>query len=211
VGAVRKIWWVDEPEHQDQPDQPDLPGQPARPDQPERQEGVGRPDSLERLWTPHRMAYILGENKPSGDGPGDGCPFCDIPERSDEDGLVVTRGKATFAVLNLYPYNPGHLMVCPYRHVAEYTELTDEETDELARLTKQAVRAVRAASGAQGFNIGLNQGPVAGAGIAAHLHQHIVPRWAGDTNFMPVVGRTRVLPVLLRDTRALLARSWPTD
>ncbi len=172
---------------------------------------MGTPDSLERLWTPHRMAYILGENKPSGDGPGDGCPFCDIPERSDEDGLVVTRGKVTFAVLNLYPYNPGHLMVCPYRHVADYTELTDEETDELAQLTKQAMRAVRAASGAQGFNIGLNQGPVAGAGIAAHLHQHIVPRWAGDTNFMPVVGRTRVLPVLLHDTRALLARSWPTD
>ncbi|GAA5002175.1 HIT domain-containing protein [Actinopolymorpha pittospori] len=180
-------------------------------DEPVRQEGVGTPDAFERLWTPHRMAYILGESRPSGDGPGDGCPFCDIPRRSDEEGLVVTRGKYAYALLNLYPYNPGHLMVCPFRHVADYTDLTAEETVELADLTKQAMRALRAASGAQGFNIGMNQGPVAGAGIAAHLHQHVVPRWGGDTNFMPVVGRTKVLPALLRDTRGLLAQAWPED
>jgi ATP adenylyltransferase len=175
----------------------------------ERQEGVGTPDAFERLWTPHRMAYILGENKPRGTSPGDGCPFCRIPKLPDEDGLMVSRGRAAFAVLNLYPYNPGHLMICPYRHVADYPDLTAEETVEVGELTKQAMAALRQVSGAQGFNIGLNQGPVAGAGIAAHLHQHVVPRWGGDANFMPVVGRTKVLPQLLRETRALLADAWP--
>jgi ATP adenylyltransferase len=172
----------------------------------ERQEGAGEADSFFRLWTPHRMAYIQGENKPSSD---DGeCPFCAIPSLSDSDGLIVRRGTVAFAVLNLYPYNPGHLMVCPYRHVADYTELTAAETTEIADLTAGAMRAVRVASGADGFNIGMNQGAVAGAGIAAHLHQHVVPRWSGDTNFMPVVGQTKVLPQLLRDTRSLIADSW---
>lgn len=173
------------------------------------QDGVGTPDGFDRLWTPHRMAYILGEGKPTGSGPGDGCPFCDIPKRDDEDGLVVARGRHVYAVLNLYPYNAGHLMVCPYRHVADYPDLTDEETVELATYTQQAVQALRRASAPQGFNIGMNLGAVAGAGIAAHLHQHVVPRWGGDTNFMPVVGRAKVLPQLLRDTRALLADAWP--
>jgi ATP adenylyltransferase len=172
----------------------------------ERQEGAGEADAFYRLWTPHRMAYIQGENKPnSEDG---GCPFCAIQAMSDEDGLIVRRGEVAFAVLNLYPYNPGHLMVCPNRHIPDYTELTGEETAEVAALTAGAMRAVRAASGADGFNIGMNQGAVAGAGIADHLHQHVVPRWSGDTNFMPVVGRTKVLPQLLRDTRELLAGSW---
>ncbi|MFC7217819.1 HIT family protein [Streptomyces polyrhachis] len=179
--------------------------------EPELQIGVGAPDAFQRLWTPHRMAYIQGENKPTGPGSDDGCPFCAIPGKSDEDGLVVARGERAYAVLNLYPYNGGHLMVVPFRHVADYTELTAEETAEVAELTKQAMRTLRAASGAQGFNIGLNQGAVAGAGIAAHLHQHIVPRWGGDANFMPVVGHTKVLPQLLADTRRLLAEVWPAD
>ncbi|WP_281268522.1 HIT family protein [Thermasporomyces composti] len=174
-----------------------------------RQGGVGVPDGLERLWSPHRMAYILGEGKPTGSGPEDGCPFCDIPQRDDEDGLVVARGRLVYAVLNLYPYNTGHLMVCPYRHVADYPDLTEEETAELAAFTQQAIRALRRASSPEGFNIGMNLGAVAGAGIAAHLHQHVVPRWGGDTNFMPVVGRAKVLPQLLRDTRALVAEAWP--
>jgi ATP adenylyltransferase len=127
---------------------------------------------------------------------------------SDADGLVVARGGDVYAVLNLYPYNPGHLMVVPYRHVADYPDLTPTETGELAAFTQTAMRAVRAAGGAHGFNIGMNQGGVAGAGIAAHLHQHVVPRWGGDTNFMPVVGRTKVLPELLTDTRARLADAW---
>jgi ATP adenylyltransferase len=178
--------------------------------EPEQQIGVGTPDAFQRLWTPHRMAYIQGEGKPSGPGAGDGCPFCTIPGKSDEDGLIVTRGEEVYAVLNLYPYTPGHLMVVPYRHVADYTELTAAETAELAELTKQAMVAIRAAAGAHGFNIGLNQGQVAGAGIAAHLHHHVVPRWGGDANFMPVVGNTKVLPQLLGDTRRMLAKAWPS-
>jgi ATP adenylyltransferase len=176
----------------------------------ERQEGAGESDPFLRLWTPHRLAYIQGENKPVSTEGGE-CPFCAIPRLDDAEGLVVHRGTLTYAVLNLYPYNPGHLMVCPYRHVADYTELTDDESAELSRLTQQAMLAVREASAADGFNIGMNQGAVAGAGIAAHLHQHVVPRWGGDTNFMPVVGRTKVLPQLLRDTRELLAGSWPDE
>lgn len=179
--------------------------------EPELQRGVGEPDGFRRLWTPHRMAYIQGENKPTGPAPDDGCPFCSIPSLSDEDGLVVMRGSAVFAVLNLYPYNGGHLMVVPYRHVADYTELDEVETAELAVFTKKAMTALRAASGAHGFNIGMNQGAAAGAGIAAHLHQHVVPRWGGDTNFMPVVGHTKVLPQLLADTRKMLAEAWPQD
>ncbi|GGX99226.1 HIT family protein [Streptomyces hiroshimensis] len=177
--------------------------------EPEQQIGVGAPDAFQRLWTPHRMAYIQGENKPTGPGSGDGCPFCAIPEKSDEDGLVIARGERVYAVLNLYPYNGGHLMVVPFRHVADYTELDDAETAELADFTKRAMAALRTASGAHGFNIGMNQGATAGAGIAAHLHQHVVPRWGGDTNFMPVIGHTKVLPQLLADTRKMLADAWP--
>ena len=180
---------------------------PYGPEEVEPQDGTGTPDGLLRLWTPHRMAYIQGENKPQGTKP-EGCPFCRIPSVPDTEGLILRRAETAYALLNLYPYNPGHLMVVPYRHVADYTELTDDETAEVAALTKQAMRAVREVSGAAGFNVGLNQGHVAGAGIAAHLHQHVVPRWDGDTNFMPVIGRTRVLPQLLADTRELLAKAW---
>ena len=177
----------------------------------EPQQGVGVPDALERLWMPHRMAYLKGEGKPASTEAGEACPFCRIPALSDEEGLVVARGASVYAVLNLYPYNGGHLLVCPYRHVADYPDLDEEETAELAEFTKRAMRAIRAASNAHGFNIGLNQGPVAGAGIAAHLHQHVVPRWGGDSNFMPVTGHTKVLPQLLGDTRELLAHAWPGD
>jgi ATP adenylyltransferase len=166
-------------------------------------------DAFERLWTPHRMAYILGEGKPHDAEAGDGCPFCRAPAGSDEDGLIVGRGAVVYAVLNLYPYNAGHLLLCPYRHVADWTELTADERAELGAVQAQAMRALRAVAAPHGFNIGLNQGPVAGAGIAAHLHQHLVPRWGGDSNFMPIVAQTRVLPQLLAQTRALLAAAWP--
>ena len=168
----------------------------------EEQKGAGIRDAFERLYTPHRMAYILGEGK------GGDCPFCVIPGMTDSEGLVIARGDECFAVLNLYPYNSGHLMLVPYRHVSGYEELTAEETVELADMTQHAIRAVRHAAGAQGFNVGMNLGGVAGAGIAAHLHQHVVPRWGGDTNFMPVVGHTKVLPQLLPETRDLLAKAW---
>lgn len=174
-----------------------------------RQDGAGVPDQLDRLWTPHRMAYIRGENKPSDASAGE-CPFCRAPSLPDEEGLVVHRGEHAFVLLNLYPYAPGHLMVCPYRHIADYTETTDAEAVEIADLTRAAMRVVRDVSRAEGFNIGMNQGAVAGAGIAAHLHQHVVPRWQGDQNFMPIIGRTKTLPELLRDTRALLADAWVT-
>jgi ATP adenylyltransferase len=174
------------------------------------QDGVGTPDALQRLWTPHRMAYIRGQGKPAGDDET-GCPFCRMIERDDADTLIVARGERVFAVLNLYPYNPGHLMVLPYRHVADYTDLTVEETAQLAEFTQRAMRVIRSVSAPHGFNIGMNQGVVAGAGIAAHLHQHVVPRWGGDSNFMPVVGHTKVLPELLGETRALLAAAWPVD
>ena len=172
------------------------------------QDGAGDPDAFERLWTPHRMAYIKGEGKPTTD---EECPFCRAPGLPDPDGLVLARGKLVYAVLNLYPYNSGHLMAVPYRHVADYTALTVAECAELADFTQRAMTAVRRISGAHGFNIGMNQGSVAGAGIAAHLHQHVVPRWGGDTNFMPVVGHTKVLPQLLGDTRTMIARAWPSD
>jgi ATP adenylyltransferase len=171
---------------------------------------TGEPDGLERLWTPHRMAYVKGEDRPEqGYEQPSGCPFCLAPGREGPDSLVVARGEAVFAVLNLYPYNPGHLLVCPYRHTPDYTELTGAETAEVALFTQTAMRVIRRVSGAHGFNIGMNQGGVAGAGIAAHLHQHVVPRWGGDANFMPVVGRTKVLPQLLGDTRDLIAKAWP--
>jgi ATP adenylyltransferase len=189
-------------------DQP--PGSPYEPEDVVQQDGVGDPDPFLRLWTPHRMAYIAGQNKPTSDEAGAGCPFCRIPSLPDADGLIVQRADAAYAVLNLYPYNPGHLMLVPYRHVADYTELTPAEVADVARLTQEAMQAVRTVSAAHGFNIGINQGEIAGAGIAAHLHQHVVPRWGGDANFMPVIGQTKVLPQLLADTRSLLAKNWPT-
>jgi ATP adenylyltransferase len=176
----------------------------------DEQDGVGIADSFARLWTPHRMAYIKGENRAQGHEP-EGCPFCRIPTQDDAETLIVRRGKSAYAVLNLYPYNPGHLMVVPFRHVADYADLDAAESAEVAELTRQSLVALRTATGAHGFNVGMNLGTVAGAGIAAHLHQHVVPRWGGDTNFMPVVGHTRVLPQLLGETRTILAAAWPAD
>jgi ATP adenylyltransferase len=165
-------------------------------------------DGFDRLWAPHRMAYIQGEGKPADPEAGDRCPFCRAAELPDRESLVVARTASCYVVLNLYPYNAGHLLLCPYRHVADYTELTAQERADLDALLVAAMRTLRSVAGPHGFNIGLNQGQVAGAGIAAHLHQHVVPRWGGDANFMPVVARTKVLPQLLADTRELLAAGW---
>ncbi len=153
------------------------------------------------------MAYIV-RARPSPE-PGEGCPFCAAPARSDSDGLIVHRGERCYVVMNLFPYNPGHVLVCPYRHVSSYVDLTDEETLEFTALTKAAIVALEAASAPMGYNLGMNQGGVAGAGVAAHLHQHVVPRWAGDANFLPIVGQTKALPALLEDTRAALVTAWP--
>ena len=170
----------------------------------EVQDGVGIPDRWQRLWTPHRLAYVTGGD-PSDKG---GCAFCRIPTLTDEDGLIVARGQLVYAVLNLFPYNPGHLMVVPYRHIADYTDLVPAELAEFSDFTRQALTVLREVSGPHGFNIGINAGSAAGAGIAAHLHQHVVPRWGGDANFMPVVGGTKVLPQLLEATRELLSAAW---
>ena len=167
----------------------------------------GVPDAFQRLWTPHRIAYIHGETTPS-DGQ---CVFCTAPGMDSEESLVVARGELVYAVLNLYPYNSGHLLVCPYRHVANYDEATLEEVAEMGAMVQQAMRTLRAVSGAHGFNLGMNQGKVAGAGIEEHLHQHIVPRWGQDSNFFPIIARTKAMPQLLGEMRELLRQSWHTD
>lgn len=168
----------------------------------------GVPDAFARLWTPHRMVYIGGENKPS-DPSEASCPFCRAPAGPQEDTLIVHRGQSAYVVLNLYPYSPGHLLVCPYRHVSDWTEATPQERAEIGELTATAMRVLRQVSAPAGFNLGMNAGEVAGAGIAAHLHQHVVPRWLGDANFLPIIGQARAVPQLLGQTRELLIDAWP--
>ena len=163
------------------------------------------PDAFQRLWTPHRIAYIQSGQQPASDA----CPFCVAPTLSDEQALIVARGTHAFVLLNLFPYNSGHLLVCPYRHVSTYDEATDAEVAEIASLTQTAMRVLAATSGAHGFNIGMNQGQIAGAGIADHLHQHVVPRWEHDANFFPIIAGTKALPQLLGDVRATVAAAWP--
>jgi ATP adenylyltransferase len=165
---------------------------------------VGVPDEFQRLWTPHRMAYIEGGPQPHVEE----CPFCWAPKQDDEAALIVARGTHAFVLLNLFPYNSGHLLVCPYRHIPLYDDATAEEVAEIGALTQTAMRVVRTASNNDGFNIGMNQGAVAGAGIAGHLHQHIVPRWAQDANFFPIIARTKALPQILGDVRRTLAEAW---
>ncbi len=171
--------------------------------------GAAVPDAFQRLWNPHRMAYIDAGRDGKGRGHEDDCPFCEAPRKSDEDALIVARGEHAYVLLNLFPYNNGHLLVCPYRHVPLYDEATAEETREMAELTQTAMRVLREVSHCDGFNIGMNQGEIAGAGVAAHLHQHIVPRWASDSNFFPIIARTKSMSQLLGDTRRLVAEGWP--
>jgi len=169
--------------------------------------GAGMPDSWQRLWAPHRMSYLEGENRPL-EGNEIKCPFCRIAELDDAEALIVARGKEAYVVMNLYPYNAGHLLVCTTRHVAELPELTESERNEVQSLTVQGIKVLRKVSNASGFNIGINQGDVSGAGIAGHFHQHIVPRWSGDANFMPIIGKTKVIPKLLQESREQLAAGW---
>ncbi|CAB4936843.1 unannotated protein [freshwater metagenome] len=170
-------------------------------------DGLGMPDKWARLWAPHRLDYLRGENRRLADNEI-ACPFCRIPTASDEEGLIVHRGIHAFVVLNLYPYNPGHLLVCAYRHVADLTDLETEERNEISALTSHAMHTIRKVSAPQGFNLGMNQGAISGAGVAEHIHQHVVPRWSGDANFMPIIGGTKILPQLLNVTRDEIAKAW---
>jgi ATP adenylyltransferase len=169
--------------------------------------GVGEPDHLQRLWTPHRMTYIA-EAPMKGGSAASTQPFTDIPSLPDEDGLMVARGKLVYVVLNLYPYNPGHSMVVPYRRVAELEDLTEEESIELMSVTQKLIRVIKAVSRPHGFNVGLNLGSSAGGSLAEHLHMHVVPRWSGDANFITIVSGAKIVPQLLRETRELLATEW---
>jgi ATP adenylyltransferase len=169
--------------------------------------GVGKEDHLQRLWTPYRMTY-LAEAPTKRDNGKTEQPFTDIPYLTDEDGLVVARGELVYAVLNLYPYNPGHLMVVPYRRVSELEDLTDPESAELMFFIQKAIRVIKNVSRPHGFNVGLNLGTSAGGSLAEHLHVHVVPRWGGDANFITIIGGSKVIPQLLRDTRQLLATEW---
>jgi ATP adenylyltransferase len=166
---------------------------------------AGVPDQFQRLWTPHRMAYIQAGPQPLRDA----CPFCAAPAKTDEDGLIVHRGRSAYVLLNLFPYNSGHLLVCPYRHIGQYDEASAEEVAEIGELTQIGMRVLRTVSRCDGFNIGMNQGAVAGAGVDEHLHQHIVPRWGADANFFPIIAKTKALPQLLGDVRRAVADAWP--
>lgn len=168
-------------------------------------EFAGVPDPFQRLWTPHRMAYIQAGPEPLRAQ----CPFCAAPEKTDVDGLIVARGRTAYVLLNLFPYNSGHLLVCPYRHIATYDQASAEEVAEIGELTQTAMRVLREVSRCDGFNLGMNQGRVAGAGVDAHLHQHIVPRWETDANFFPIIARTKALPQLLGEVRDAVAEAWP--
>jgi ATP adenylyltransferase len=143
---------------------------------------------MERLWTPWRLAYITGADAATG------CVFCQALDSPEGDGLIVFRGRTCFVILNLFPYNNGHLMVVPNRHVATLAEAAREELAELIELTRRAEVALAEAYQPHGFNMGINLGKPAGAGVLGHVHMHVIPRWNGDTNFMSVVGQTRVLP-----------------
>ncbi len=162
------------------------------------------PSSFQHLWTPHRLVYIKEGQQPSEND----CPFCLATANSDEESLIVYRGQHAYVILNLFPYNSGHLLICPYRHIATYDQATPEEVAEIGLLTQQAMKVLGNVSRSLGFNIGMNQGEVAGAGIAGHLHQHIVPRWRNDSNFFPIIAETKAIPRLLGEVREELAAAW---
>jgi ATP adenylyltransferase len=160
---------------------------------------------MERLWAPWRLEYIKSADEEQG------CIFCDAAAGDDAERLVVHRGKSTIVLLNKFPYASGHLMVAPVRHVGEYGELMDDEVLELHRLASAGMRALAATYEPHGYNLGWNLGRVAGAGIVDHVHLHVVPRWGGDTNFMPVLADVKVLPEYLEETRRKLRDAWPAD
>lgn len=158
---------------------------------------------MDRLWSPWRYQYITG-----GTPPGE-CIFCAKPASGDDEAqLIVARGRLTYALLNLYPYTNGHLLIAPYAHVAQLDELPADAAAELMEMTQQAVRALRAVYKPEGLNCGMNLGSCAGAGVAGHLHMHVLPRWTGDASFMTSIGETRVLPEELSTTWRRIREAW---
>ena len=157
----------------------------------------------QQLWAPWRLEYIARADD------DEGCFFCLAVEASDEKGLVVHRGEAAFVLLNKFPYSSGHVMVAPYRHIGDFGDLENNEALEIHRLAGQALGALATVYAPQGYNLGWNLGRIAGAGVIDHVHEHVVPRWAGDTNFMPVLADVKVLPEHLEETRKRLANAWP--
>ena len=160
---------------------------------------------MKQLWAPWRLEYI----KSADDEPG--CVFCDAVAGDDEERLVVRRGGKAIALLNKYPYSSGHFMAAPKRHVGEYGALEDDEVLDLHRLASTGMAALAHLYAPQGYNVGWNLGRVAGAGIVDHVHLHVVPRWGGDTNFMPVLADVKVLPEHLEETRRRIAEAWPVE
>ena len=158
---------------------------------------------MERLWAPWRLEYVGKADEQEG------CVFCRAAGADDETGLAIHRGSDAFALLNKFPYSSGHLMVAPYRHVGEFADVEDAEALEIHRLAAQGMGALAAVYGPQGYNVGWNLGRIAGAGVVDHVHLHLVPRWAGDTNFMPVLADVKVIPEHLVETRRRLAGAWP--
>jgi ATP adenylyltransferase len=157
---------------------------------------------MERLWTPWRLQYVSSAEQPAG------CLFCTLSERQDDErSLLVKRGRQAFVLLNLYPYNTGHVMIAPYAHTADFAALAPEIGAEILALTQRVIGALSAEYEPDGFNVGMNLGRVAGAGIPDHLHVHVVPRWNGDTNFMPITAQTKVMPETLAQTYARLQRA----
>lgn len=157
------------------------------------------------LWAPWRLEYVGGSDEQEG------CVFCNAVESHDDEAtLVVRRGQHAIVLLNKFPYASGHFMAAPHRHVGEFGELTDEEALELHRLAGQGMGALSQIYEPQGYNLGWNLGRIAGAGVVDHVHLHVVPRWAGDTNFMPVLADVKVIPEHLAETRRQLAEAWPT-
>ncbi len=149
---------------------------------------------MERLWAPWRLEYIVGAKT-------EGCIFCVFPQQNDDaKNHILRRGKQAFVIMNAFPYSNGHLLIAPYRHIACLTDLTDDENLEMMQLAQLSCNALTEVCRPDGFNLGMNLGTAAGAGIADHLHMHIVPRWTGDTNFMPVFADVKVIPEALQTT-----------
>lgn len=155
------------------------------------------------LWNPWRYEYIRSTFKPKKK-----CIFCELPKRKDEEAYIVYRGKYSYVVLNAYPYNSGHLLIIPYKHVPLIEDLETDTINEMMKLVVKSIKVLRESFAPDGFNIGINIGRAAGAGIEEHVHIHVVPRWVGDANFMAIIASTKTLPISLQETYRIIRENW---